>query len=133
MFLKKISAGLFAPAYTSDWNENSKIEEGSVGKFIKSSLRSAEQANGYFGVIIPQIVEQLDARGQEWPTGFEKEDVVHALMHRLFLTTVDFMGVQVTISTSKMNKEEFTEFYERIAEWYSTTFLVELIMPQKEQ
>lgn len=131
MYLKKISASIYSPAYAADWHENSKFKEGDVGKFVKSSLRSAEQNAGYWSVIIPQVVEQLEARGTEFPVGFEKEDVIHGLLHKLFLTT-EFMGERVTISTAKLTKEQFTEFYEKIAKWYAESFYKELKMPEKQ-
>jgi len=130
MFLSKTAPNTYRAIYNEDISKDNEIKIGSVGRWTKSSLRSIEQNRGYWAVIIPQIIRQLDARGTQFPIGFEKEDVVHGLLHKLFLTA-EFMGKEITISTAKLSKDQTSEYWERISLWYAETFQEELIMPKK--
>jgi hypothetical protein len=92
----------------------------------KRGKRSSLQNRYYFGVVVKEIQLRLRELGHDVDT-----DTVHEFLKQKFnsekVITPQAEVFEIPKSTTEMNKDEFTEYVERIKEWASST--LEIYIP----
>jgi hypothetical protein len=83
----------------------------------KRGKRSSQQNRYYWGVIVDEIRHELLRRGNRFDS-----DTIHEFLKQKFNSAkvvVETTGelIEIGKSTTEMNKDEFTEYIERIREW----------------
>jgi hypothetical protein len=83
----------------------------------KKGKRSTQQNRYYWGVIVDEIRHELLRRGNRFDA-----ETIHEFLKQKFNSVkvvVETTGelIEMGKSTTEMNKDEFTEYIERIREW----------------
>lgn len=115
-------------------DEDAKITIESISK------ASAAWHRGYRGVILPQVLEIIEAEGLfKFPEEYkrrQKLNVIHHWLKRMFLNTSIDTKVgkfEFEVSTAEINQKQSSEYLESIVKYIAETFGVALKMPEPQE
>jgi hypothetical protein len=121
---------LLDPSSQSVFNNQAVKLDGKIIKVIVSTLtkkkiRSVEQNNYYWGVVLEIIAEELGYIGPG-----EKEDLHNELRSR-FLIRMGKMGSPVVESTTKLSTKIFEKYLEAIRTFMQDTYGIKIPLPNE--
>jgi hypothetical protein len=98
-----------------------------ISKLTKEKVRSLEQNNYYWGVVLKILAEFFGYIGPG-----EKEDL-HNELRSMFLVRVGRLGKPVVESTTKLSTEIFERYLEAIRTWAKNEWNVKIPLPNEAE
>lgn len=110
--------------YAKGFKYNEKVKV-TVTRLTKSKIRSVEQNNYYWGIVLKILCDEFGYIGPS-----EKEEL-HDSLRAMFLVRTGKLGLKLVESTTRLDTELFERYLKAIRDWALMEYQIKIPLPNE--